>query len=137
RYETFELSTGHTVQLPPDRGEGQQWNRKPGNLYSTPRWVEIGGPARTERIALDEEVPPIPDPQDTEWVKHVRMQSERLTEFYGRPMYLGAHVLLPAGFEEHPEARYPLVVNHGHFPADLGGWRTTPPDTTAPCVYSE
>ena len=32
RYETFELSTGHTVKLPPDRGEGQQWNQKPGNL---------------------------------------------------------------------------------------------------------
>ena len=34
RYEDFELATGHVVSLPPDRGEGQQWNRKPGNLYS-------------------------------------------------------------------------------------------------------
>jgi hypothetical protein len=33
RYETFHRSDGHTVKLPMDRGEGQQWNRAPGNLY--------------------------------------------------------------------------------------------------------
>jgi hypothetical protein len=137
RYETFNLSTGHTVELPPDRGEGQQWNRKPGNLYSTPRWIDVG-PSTGDviRITLDNEIPPIPDPPETEWVKHVRIQSERLSAFYGTPMYLGAHVLLPAGFDDHPEARYPLVVNHGHFPYDLGGWRTTPPDPDVPCEYS-
>ena len=31
-YEQFHLATGQTVWLPPDRGEGQKWNRKPGNL---------------------------------------------------------------------------------------------------------
>ena len=36
RYETFRRSDGRVVKLPPDRGEGQQWNRKPGNLYSVP-----------------------------------------------------------------------------------------------------
>jgi hypothetical protein len=138
RYETFRLSTGHTVQLPPDRGEGQQWNRKPGNLYSAPRWIEIEASAQQPiRIVLEAEIPPISNPADTEWVKHVRIQSARLTEFYGTPMFLGAHVLLPAGFDAHPEARYPLVVNHGHFPSDLGGWRTTTPDPNVPCVYSE
>ena len=24
-----------------DRGEGQHWNRAPGNLYSEPRWIEL------------------------------------------------------------------------------------------------
>jgi hypothetical protein len=43
-------------------------------------------------------------------------------------MFLGAHVLLPEGFDTHPEARYPLVINHGHFPADIGGFRPEPPD---------
>jgi hypothetical protein len=137
RYETFRLATGHTVKLPPDHGEGQQWNRKPGNLYSMPRWIDID-PARSEtlRVELDSVIAPIADPAETEWVKHVRIQSERLTKFYGKPMHIGAHVLLPAGFNEHPQARYPLVVNHGHFPYDFGGWRTTPPDTTQPCEYS-
>ena len=137
RYETFNLSTGHTVKLPPDRGEGQQWNRKPGNLYSTPRTVRID-PANDApvRITLDQQIPPIEPPADTEWIKHVRIQSDRLTEFWGQPMELGAHVLLPKGFEDHPEARYPLMIFHGHFPYDFDGFRTTPPDTTAPCTYS-
>jgi hypothetical protein len=43
-------------------------------------------------------------------------------------MYLGAHILLPAGFDEHPNVKYPLAVYHGHFPSDFGGFRTTPPD---------
>ncbi|MBI4542388.1 MAG: hypothetical protein HY705_05110, partial [Gemmatimonadetes bacterium] len=103
RYETFRRSDGHVVKLPPDRGEGQQWNRKPGNLYSTPRWVSFD-PRGTDvvRISLDREIPAIPDPPETRYVRHVRLQSRRLTEFWGRPVFLGAHVLLPHGFDEHP-----------------------------------
>jgi hypothetical protein len=138
RYETFNLATGHTVKLPPDRGEGQQWNRKPGNLYSTPQRVKIDpNSSDVVRIELDQVIPPIEPPEDTEYVKHIRIQSDLLTEFYGTPMYLGAHVLLPAGFNEHPDARYPLAIFHGHFPANLNNWRETPPDPEAPCVYSD
>jgi hypothetical protein len=115
RYETFRLATGHTVQLPMDRGEGQNWSLAPGNLYSTPRWIDLTADA-TVPIVLDRVMPEIPDPPETEWVKHVKITSERLSAFWGRPMELGAHVLLPKGFDEHPEARYPLMVFHGHFP---------------------
>ena len=52
-------------------------------------------------------------------------RSKLLTEWWGRPMYIGAHVLLPEGWEDHPNVKYPLAVFHGHFPADFGGWRTT------------
>ena len=137
RYETFRRSDGHTVKLPPDRGEGQQWNRKPGNLYSTPRMVDLD-PARAGTIALvlDQEIPPIPDPAETRYIKHLRIQSERLTRFWGRPMFLGAHILVPEGFDAQPNARYPLVVNHGHFPADFSGFRPEPPDPGIPCEYS-
>src|SRR5206468_6412136 len=41
RYEIFRRADGHVVKLPMDRGEGQQWNRAPGNLLSTPRKVTI------------------------------------------------------------------------------------------------
>src|ERR1044072_6497368 len=43
RYETFKRADGHTVKLPMDRGEGQQWSRAPGNLYSTPKRMRIDG----------------------------------------------------------------------------------------------
>ena len=129
RYETYHRADGHVVKLPPDRGEGQQWNRKPGNLYSTPQWITIDPRRRNLiRIVLDQEIPAIPDPPDTKYVRHIRIQSKLLSDFWGRPMFLGAHVLLPQGFDEHPQARYPIVIDHGHFPDDLGGWRETPPD---------
>ena len=129
RYETFRLSTGHTVKLPPDKGEGQQWSRKPGNLYSTPRWITLDARQRMRpRLVLEREIAPIAPPQDTRWIKHVTIRSERLSKFWGRDMYIGANVLLPAGFDSHPDARYPLVVYHGHFPATFEGFREAPPD---------
>ncbi len=138
KYETFNRSDGHTVKLPMDRGEGQQWNQAPGNYYSTPRKMNINASgSRALTVDLDQEIPPIEPPEDTKYVKHIRIQSDLLTEFWGRPMYLGAHVLLPEGFDEHPNVRYPVAIMHGHFPYDFGGWRTTPPDEDIDCEYSE
>ncbi len=119
-----------------DRGEGQQWNKAPGNLYSVPQKVTVGPDANIS-LTLDQEIPPIPEPQDTKYIRHVRIQSELLTKFWGRPMYLGANVLVPEGFDEHPEARYPLVIFHGHFPADFEGFRTEPPDPNLKPDYSD
>ena len=137
KYETFHLATGHTVKLPMDRGEGQNWSRAPGNLYSTPQWIDFDPAAAAPvKLVLDQVMPDIPDPPETKYVKHVKITSERLSKFWGRPMELGAHVLLPEGFDEHPDARYPLMVFHGHFPYDFGGFRTEPPDTTIPCEYA-
>ncbi len=138
RYETFKLATGQQVKLPMDRGEGQRWNRAPGNLYSAPRKIRID-PATSKpiEITLDQVIPPIEPPADTEYVRHVRIKSERLSKFWGRDMYLGAHVLVPHGFDDHPEARYPLVVFHGHFPADFDGFRPQPPDPDLEPVFSE
>jgi len=135
-YETFELSTGHTVKLPMDNSEGQKWNRSPGNVYNVPVKVEVG-PKADITLTLDKVIPPIEQPEDNQWVKHIRIRSEKLSAFWGRDMYLGAHVLLPKGFEQHPEAKYPLMVFHGHFPSDFGGWRTTPPDPDTKPVYSD
>lgn len=129
RYETFHLKNGKTVKLPPDQGEGQHWNIKPGNFYSKPTKVNVD-PAKGEtiKIVMDQKIPPIQEPANTKYVKHIKIQSKLLTEFWGRPMYLGAHVLLPEGFDEHPNAHYPLMIYHGHFPSDFGGFSTEPPD---------
>ena len=138
RYETFRRADGHVVKLPMDRGEGQQWNKAPGNLYSTPKEIAID-PAKAETIAivLDQVIPPIPEPASTKYVKHEKLLSERLSKFWGRPIYLGAHVLLPEGYDTHPNARYPLVINHGHFPDTIGGWREEPADPNLAPKYSE
>jgi hypothetical protein len=138
RYETFKRSDGHTVKLPMDRGEGQQWNRAPGNLYSTPQKITVrANDDRSIKMVLDKVIPPIEAPKDTKYIKHVRLESKLLSRFWGRPMYLGAHVLLPEGFASHPNAHYPLVIFHGHFPADFDGFRDTPADPDLKPDYSQ
>jgi hypothetical protein len=138
RYETFKRVDGYVLKLPTDRGEGRQWNKAPGNLYSKPVRVRLD-PASTEKLSLQltEEIPPIVPPADTKYVKHIRIQSKFLSKFWGKPIYLGAHVLLPEGFDAHPDAHYPLMVFHGHFPADIGNFRTEPPDPNLEPDYSE
>ena len=138
RYYTFRRADGHVVKLPMDRGEGQQWNRKPGNLYSAPARSHIDSASSVRiSITLDKQIPPVVEPKDTKYIRHVKIRSERLSRFWGRDMHLGAHVLLPEGFDAHPEARYPLMVFHGHHPADISGFRTEPPDPNLKPDYSE
>jgi hypothetical protein len=138
KYETFHRKDGHVVKLPMDRGEGQQWNQAPGNLYSKPVKIRVDPRLKNIiRIELTEEIPPIKEPEDTKYIKHIKIQSKLLTEFWGRPMYLGAHILLPEGWDTHPEVKYPLAIFHGHFPANFSGFRTMPPDSTLKPDYIE
>ncbi len=129
KYETFHLQTGQTVKLPMDRGEGQHWNIAPGNIYSTPIKIHFDPKTSNEvHLVIDKIIPPIKEPEDTKYVKHIKIQSKLLTAFWGRPMYIGAHILLPEGFDEHPNVHYPVAIFHGHFPEDISDFRTTPPD---------
>ncbi len=138
RYETFHRADGHVVKLPMDRGEGQQWNKAPGNLYSTPREITLDpGTSGTVRIELDQVISPIAEPPQTKYLRHERIQSALLSKFWGRPMYLGANVLLPEGFDLHPKARYPLVINHGHFPYTMDSYREEPPDPNLKPDFSD
>jgi hypothetical protein len=102
RYETFRRSDGHTVKLPPDQWEGQQFASKPGNLYSRPVNMVINASSSiSPTIMLDQEVPHVADfkTKETKYVKYVRIKSDLLTKFWGRDMFLGAWVLLPWGFD--------------------------------------
>jgi Putative esterase len=134
KYTTFKRSDGHTVKLPMDEGEGQHWNTKPGNFYSKPVKVHFDPHSgATIEIKLTEVVKPIEAPKDTEWVKHVRIKSEVLSKFWGHDMYLGAIVVVPEGWSTHPNARYPLLVNHGHFQRDYR-FTTTAPAQSGPAA---
>ena len=137
KYETFHRADGHTVKLPMDRGEGQHWESAPGNLYSKPQKITLKRGGEPAQVALDQIIPAISEPKDTEYIRHIRMQSELLTKFWGRPMFLSANVLVPEGFDEHPDAHFPLMIFEDHFNADFGNFRTTPPDPDLKPDYSE
>jgi len=52
-------------------------------------------------------------------------------------MFLSANVLVPEGFDEHPNARFPLMISEDHFNHDFKGLRTDPPDPNVKPDYSE
>jgi len=137
RYETFHRSDGHTVKLHMDQGEGQHWNLSPGNFYSKPQKITLGPNARPIAIVMDQEIPPIEPPKDTKYIRHMKIQSQLLTKFWGRPMFMSANVLVPEGFDEHPNAHFPLAIFEDHFNHDFEGFRAEPPDANPKPDYSE
>ena len=116
KYTRFERADGHVLWMHQDQWEGQRWNRSPGNLYSDVRKLRID-PGRSRVIGLEctEVIPEVTVPADTEWVKRIKIQSRILTEFWGQPMYLGAVILLPKGYPDHPDQYYPVNYVQGHF----------------------
>jgi S-formylglutathione hydrolase FrmB len=112
-YERARRADGHTIWVPLNDGEQDFFSVSPGNLYSEPQRIRVndGG---TVRLSVTKVVPPQPKPADTEWVKRVRFQSARLTAFWGRPIYVHATVLLPKGYADHPDSRFPTVFTFGH-----------------------
>jgi hypothetical protein len=140
-YEQFHLASGKIVWLPPDKGEGQHWNLKPGNLYNKPAKIHFDPKSSAPiKLTLDQVIPPIEgtaqDPAViaqkepvAKWLKYMRFRSEKLSRFWGRDTWLGAWILLPDGFDDHPDAHFPLVVYQDHFSA---GFRPVPFVTSQP-----
>jgi hypothetical protein len=115
-YTRFQRSDGHTIFAHMDQWEGQQFNKSPGNFYSEAGHFHLDPLTGYEiRLNLDHKIAtPLP-PGDTQYVKHIKIQSKLLTQFWGQPIYLGATVLLPEGYETHPNAHYPVLYEQGHF----------------------
>jgi hypothetical protein len=107
---------GHTLWVPTS-----QWTPKnqgrifptalPGTPYSTPVKVRLD-PAGNAAISLrlDRTVAPVAPLPDTAWLRQITIQSKVLTRFWGVPVYIGATVLVPRGFDQDRDARYPLIL---------------------------
>jgi Putative esterase len=113
-YSEFTRADGHTVWMHDDQWEGQHWNISPGNLYSRPQKVRIDAATEPIRLVADQVIPPVAVPADTAFVKRIKIQSALLTKFWGRPIYLGATVLLPRDYAT-STMKYPVLYRQGHF----------------------
>ena len=115
-YTRFQRADGHTIFAHNDQWEGQQFNKSPGNLYSDVGHFHLDPLTGYEiRLSLNHKIPtPLP-PGDTAYVKHIKIQSKLLSNFWGQPIYLGATVLLPEGYSSHQNAHYPVLYEQGHF----------------------
>ncbi|KAI1146871.1 Alpha/Beta hydrolase protein [Nemania diffusa] len=53
---------------------------------------------------------------DTAQVKYVKIKSKKLSQFWGRDMYVGANILLPSGYDAtDKKTRYPVLYHQNHW----------------------
>src|SRR5690348_910912 len=115
-YTQYHRADGHTIWVHADQWEGQHWSTSPGNLVSDIVKVHFDPSAHTTvRLALTKALPAVTPPADTRWVKRVKLKSALLSKFWGAPVYIGATVLLPKGFDSLSNQRYPAIYSQGHF----------------------
>ncbi|MEO7217428.1 MAG: alpha/beta hydrolase-fold protein [Gemmatimonadaceae bacterium] len=121
-YTKFARADGHTVWMHMDQWEGQNWKRSPGNIYGDPVVISYDPKSVTPiKLVADKVIPPIQVPADDEYVKHIKFESAILTKWWGHPIYLGATVLLPKDYDRHPDVKYPVVYDEGHFSTGAPG----------------
>lgn len=83
--------------------------RGPGNLASPAASVTLAeGPPQALTLELTERIERRPLPE-TAWLRPRSIASRLLSEHHGRPVEEPLAVVLPAGYDEHPERRYPTV----------------------------
>ena len=112
-YTECKRSDGRTLWVPWDMN-GRFFNVASGNLYSDVQKVTLD-PVTGYKVSLvlNKVVPDPPEPKDTKWIKRIRIKSEALSKFWGIPVYLRATVILPKGYDENPNTRYPVVYAQG------------------------
>jgi hypothetical protein len=124
-YTTFRRSDGSVVKLHLPCGDGHYQFASPGNLYSAVQQVRLGAESNvqltlSERIMPAEEVPEggtcqQGNPPEGKYVKRLKIKSAALSEFWGQDMYIAADILLPEGYDDNPDTRYPVIYFHGHY----------------------
>ena len=114
-YSEFRRADGFVVWMHDDQWEGQHFNRSPGNLYSDVQRISLDAEAGYSiRLVADNVIPPVEIAENTEFVESFRFESPILTAFWGRPIYLGATVLLPRDYHA-STVEYPVLYRQGHF----------------------
>jgi enterochelin esterase-like enzyme len=125
-YTTFTRADGSVVKLHMPCGDGHFQFDSPGNLYSDVQQVSIETDTTIE-LTLNTLIP-TPEGEscqqgngiESEHLKFLKIKSEVLSEFWGQDMYIAADVLLPEGYDENPEVRYPVIYLQGHYGDSFG-----------------
>jgi hypothetical protein len=118
RYDQVTRSDGKTIWVP-TKHDRVPFSQLEGNLYGAVQKVHLDpATGSTVKLELTQTIGSIERPKDTEWLKQVRIKSEILSKFWGYPIYLGATVLVPKGWADHPKSRYPIAfaMSHGDRP---------------------
>ena len=84
-YEPITRADGKTIWVHFNDGTQEVMQIAAGNVYSDVQKIQVGR-GGTVKLRIDKLIAASPRPQDTEWVKHVRIQSQKLSAFWGRPV---------------------------------------------------
>jgi hypothetical protein len=141
KYVEYHRADGHTIWAPEQWGP-QVFSLEPGDLYSATQTVHVDPKAGTtlhfalNKVLTQEDNAGVIGGEgydtDTPWIKHIRILSPSLTKWWGRPIYLGATILIPKGYAEHPNSHYPVVYNQGHYYQPVPWDFTTDKSTETP-----
>lgn len=125
-YSEFKRADGHTVWMHDDQWKAPALERLAGQSLQPPADGAHRSGDRTDPPLDRPVIGPVTAPADTAFVKRLQIQSPLLTKFWGRPIYLGATVLLPRDYET-STVKYPVLYRQGHFSlgAPLGSKRAT------------
>ena len=103
----------------------------PGNIYSTVKKISVDQSLEVE-LSLSEIIGPR-SLVDNKYVKEIILKSQKLSKWWGKEMTLRASVLLPAGYYDQLDKKYPVRYNI----AGYGGRYTRVNDLIANTRFSD
>lgn len=129
-YEKAVRSDGSIVSVRFPCGDGAPPIKGYGTLETTFQVVSVSNYSQSIDLVFDKVVEPREpftgnEPggcnqgnyPDTKYLKHVKIRSSAVSEFWGRDMYVGANVLLPHGYNgNNTNKRYPVIYSQSHWP---------------------
>jgi hypothetical protein len=109
KYEQYPRADGHTIWALA-QWDLHNYGDSPGGLFSSVQRIHID-PLKRQNVSLelDQVSNPPASPPDSDFVRHIKIKSKLLSAFWGRSIYIGAVVLLPKGYADHPAQAYPVI----------------------------
>jgi hypothetical protein len=100
--------------------------KSPGNLYSDPVSLRFGKTGECVRLVCQHRIER--EIKESNWSKLVKLQSPRLSNFHGKPVFIQGKVHLPEAWQKEPERHFPLVlfIPGSGFSLDDTYWQTGP-----------
>jgi len=84
-----------------------------GNFYSFPLRVHINGTGKQIiKITLDKKIES-PEIANSQYIRYVKIKSKLLSDFWHRPFYVQAAVLLPSDYDSLSAKKYPVDYHIG------------------------
>ncbi|GAP91902.1 hypothetical protein SAMD00023353_7200500 [Rosellinia necatrix] len=134
-YDKAKRSDGSEVHVKFPCGDGAPNVNGVGSLTTSAMDLQVLGGPQTIKLVFDG-VTPVEaftgkeiggcsqgNYVDETYLKYVKIRSRKLSEFWGRDMYVGASVLLPGGYNASDKhTRYPVLYNQNHWTGSQGAY---------------